>query len=466
MKITVKKNLMRVLACAAAAMLALTGCASDNAASSSTASGTSSSDAATSGTSSSDAAASNSDKVQISFWHSMSGNNQEVLDSIVADFNESQDKYEVAAVNQGSYDESTGKFFSMGNGDGSADIIQIGEQNLQSMIDSGMVQSVSDLIEKYDFDDSDLLEQAVNFYTVNGTLYVMPFNCSSPVVYYNAELFRKAGYEEFPTTFEGIAEAARKIAELGTDTTPVGWFAYGYGLDQMVTNMGGYIINNENGRGSRATEVAYQEQMATIFNWIKDLQDEGLLLNYGSDGTNTLSGFTQQQIGMYLSSSAGARNVIDSCEFEVGIAPMPVPEGTEAQGCYAGGGALCVADGIDEATVAGVMEFFQYVTSAEVQAVWAGGTGYYPISNDAYETQTMLDIYTEYPQLEVSAEQLRNSKVNSITAGPLLSQLPQLRTDLVAALESVFNGGDVDTAIEEAIRSTNAAIESANQGVA
>ena len=82
--------------------------------------------------------------------------------------------------------------------------------------------------------------------------------------------------------------------------------------------------------------------------------------------------------------------------------------------------------------------------------------GYYPISNGAYETQTMLDIYEEYPQLEVSAEQLRSSKVNSITAGPLLSQLPQLRTDLVAALESVFNGGSVEDAIAEAVRSTNA----------
>lgn len=160
------------------------------------------------------------DKVQISFWHSMSGANQEVLDGIVADFNASQDQYEVVAENQGSYDESTGKFFSMANGDGSADIIQIGEQNLQSMIDSGMVQSVSALIEKYGFDDSDLLEQAVNFYTVDGTLYVMPFNCSSPVVYYNAQLFKDAGYEEFPTTFEGITEAAEKIAASGSNVMP------------------------------------------------------------------------------------------------------------------------------------------------------------------------------------------------------------------------------------------------------
>ena len=270
MKNSVKKTALRAIACAAAAMLALTGCAGGT---------DGSSTGSTSAVQGSSAAQSADGKVQISLWHSMSGANQEVLDGIVADFNASQDKYEVVAENQGTYDESTGKFFSMANGDGSADIIQIGEQNLQSMIDSGMVQSVSDLIEKYSFDDSDLLEQAVNFYTVDGTLYVMPFNCSSPVVYYNAQLFKDAGYTEFPTTFEGITEAAEKIVASGSSVMPVGMYAYGYALDQMVTNMGGYTINNENGRSGRATEVAYQDQIIEIFNWIKDLQDKNLLLN-------------------------------------------------------------------------------------------------------------------------------------------------------------------------------------------
>ena len=50
------------------------------------------------------------------------------------------------------------------------------------------------------------------------------------------------------------------------------------------------------------------------------------------------------------------------------------------------------------------------------------------------------------PQLQVAADQLLNSNVNSITAGPLLSQLPQLRTDLQTALEAVFNGSDVESA--------------------
>ena len=415
----------------------------------------------------SSASTSDSGKLQIQFWHSMSGNTQEALDAVVAGFNESQDQYEVVATNQGTYDESTGKFFNMAGGSDSAHIIQIGEQNLQSMIDSGMIASVSDLIETYSFDDSDLLEQEVNFYTVDGDMGAMPFNCSTPVVYYNKTVFDAAGVTEFPTTFEGITEAAQKVAESNDSITPVGMYAYGYALDQMVINMGGYVINNENGRADRATEVSYQDQITQIYNWIKDLQDQELLLNYGSDGTNTISGFTQQQVGMFIASSASCRNVIDSStDFEVGVANLPVPEGTEPEGVYGGGGALCVATGLDEDVEAGVMEFLTYATSPEVQATWAVSTGYFPICNGAYETETLTSTYEELPQLQVAADQLLNSNVNSITAGPLLSQLPQLRTDLQTALEAVFNGSDVESAVAQAVESTNSAIASANQGVA
>ena len=422
----------------------------------------------TSGSGSSGSASTgDSGKIQIQFWHSMSGNTQEALDEVVAGFNESQDTYEVVATNQGSYDESTGKFFNMANGDGSAHIIQIGEQNLQSMIDSGMVASVSDMIEKHFFDDSDLLEQEVNFYTVGEDMWAMPFNCSTPVVYYNKTAFAEAGVTEFPTTFEGIKEAAQALADSGSNITPVGMYAYGYALDQMVINMGGYVINNENGRADRATEVAYQDQITAIYNWIKDLQDSGLLLNYGSDGTNTISGFTQQQVGMFIASSASCRNVIDSAtDFEVGVANLPVPEGTEPEGVYGGGGALCIATGLSEDVETGVMEFCTYATSPEVQATWAVNTGYFPICNGAYDTETLTTAYEEMPQLQVAADQLLNSKVNSITAGPLLSQLPQLRTDLQTALEAVFNGSDVDSAVAQAIESTNSAIATANEGVA
>ena len=101
-----------------------------------------------------------------------------------------------------------------------------------------------------------------------------------------------------------------------------------------------------------------------------------------------------------------------------------------------------------------------------MQATWAVSTGYFPICNGAYDTDTLKTSYEEMPQLQVAADQLLNSNVNSITAGPLLSQLPQLRTDLQTALEAVFNGSDVESAVAQAVESTNSAIASANQGVA
>ena len=169
---------------------------------------------------------------------------------------------------------------------------------------------------------------------------------------------------------------------------------------------------------------------------------------------------------MFIASSASCRNVIDSAtDFEVGVANLPVPEGTEPEGVYGGGGALCVATGLDEEMETGVMEFFKYATSPEVQATWAVSTGYFPICNGAYDTDTLKTSYEEMPQLQVAADQLLNSNVNSITAGPLLSQLPQLRTDLQTALEAVFNGSDVESAVAQAVESTNSAIANANQGV-
>ena len=403
-------------------------------------------------------------KTVILFWNSMDGSRGDALQKVVDGFNAQSDEFEVQSEYQGSYDESTGSFFNMAGGNGAPAIVQIGEQNLQSMIDSGLVANVSDLIAANDFDDSDLLEQAVNFYTYDGAMYAMPFNSSCPVVYFNQDALDAAGVTELPTTFEGLTAAAEQIAASG-DITPVGLFAYGYAMDQMVTNMGGYVVNNENGRADRCTEVAYQDQIRTLFTWVADLQQKEQLVPYSSED-DAISGFSQQQCAIYIDTSATARQIIDAAPFKVSIGFLPVEEGHEAEGIYAGGGALCISAGLSDDVARGVMEFCAYATSPDVQATWAGETGYFPISNGAYETDTLSAVYDEYPQLAVSADQLRNSKVNNITAGPLCSQLPQLRTDLQTAMQSVFNGGDVDEAIEIAVNSTNTAIESANQGVA
>lgn len=402
---------------------------------------------------------------EVLLWHSMSGNVQEKLNEIVDGFNSSQSKIKVVAENQGTYDESTSKFFNMNGGSGSPEIIQIGEQNLQSMIDSNLIEPMSNLIKDYNYNIDELVPQVVNFYSVNDTLYTMPFNASSPVLYYNAEALKKAGIEEVPQTFEAILAAGEKISSANNGMKSFAMHAYGYALDQMVTNLGGFIINNENGRTDRATEVAYQDQMTDIFTWISDLIKADQFINYGSNSQDVVTGFNNGDISMFITTSASAAKIVSEAPFEVGVAYLPYSEGVEPQGVYAGGGALCVTNGLSEDVRAAAMEFISYATSAEVQATWAGGTGYFPINVKAYETETMKNIYAEKPQLKVAADQFLKSKETAATAGPLLSQLPQLRNDLQAAIEEVFNGGDVAKAIDGAVANTNKAIETANKSI-
>ena len=408
---------------------------------------------------------SNEGVTEVLLWHSMSGNVQEELNKIVDGFNSSQSEIKVIAENQGTYDESTSKFFNMNGGSGSPAIIQIGEQNLQSMIDSNLIEPMSNLINDYNYNVEELVPQVVNFYSVNDTLYTMPFNASSPVLYYNVEALKNAGIEEVPQTFEAILAAGDKISSANDGMKAFAMHAYGYALDQMVTNLGGFIVNNENGRADRATEVAYQDEMTAIFTWISDLVKANQFINYGTNAEGVVTGFNNGDIAMFITTSASAAKIVNEAPFEVGVAYLPYSEGVEPQGVYAGGGALCVSNGLSEEVRAAAMEFIAYATSAEVQATWAGGTGYFPINSKAYETETMKNIYQEKPQLKVAADQFLTSKETKATAGPLLSQLPQLRNDLQAAIEEVFNGGDVSKAIDNAVKNTNKAIETANKSM-
>ena len=64
--------------------------------------------------------------------------------------------------------------------------------------------------------------------------------------------------------------------------------------------------------------------------------------------------------------------------------------------------------------------------------------------------------------MKIASDQLRNAKVNEVTAGPLVTTLVQIRNDMMAGAETVFNGGDPKEAADMAVESTNQALEAAN----
>ncbi|MCM3799764.1 ABC transporter substrate-binding protein [Caldifermentibacillus hisashii] len=405
-------------------------------------------------------------KQVVTFWHSMGGAGQETLNSIVEDFNNSQDKIQVNAEYQGTYDESLTKFNAVAGTDSAPTMIQTFEIGTMSMINSGNIIPIQEFVDKDGYDMSGLEENITNYYSLDGKFYSMPFNSSTPVMYYNKDAFKKAGLdpEKAPETFEEVEEASKAIVKSNPNMKGFALQAYGWLWEQLLANQGALLLNNDNGRTDTPTKIGWTEKEGkSIFEWVKRMVDDGTFANYGTNGDNMVAGFLAGDVAMFLQSSASARDVIDNAPFEVGIAFLPYPEDQERQGVVIGGASLWMIDGKPKEESKAAWEFMKYLQTPEVQAKWHVGTGYFAVNPAAYEEEVVKEAWAEKPQLQVTVQQLQSTKSSYATQGALMDMLPQGRKIMETALETVYNGGEVDQAYKTAVQQFNDAIEQANK---
>ena len=164
--------------------------------------------------------ASDVDGTTISFWHSMGGVNGEALDTLVKQFNE-ENEYGITvdAQYQGEYDDSLNKLKSAQIGNMGADLVQVYEIGTRFMIDSGWIVPMQEMIDGDGYDLSQIEPNLAAYYTIDNELYSMPFNSSTPILYYNKDMFEKAGITETPQTLEDLLDVCKKLKDAGM--TPI-----------------------------------------------------------------------------------------------------------------------------------------------------------------------------------------------------------------------------------------------------
>lgn len=404
------------------------------------------------------------EKIEIEFWHAMAGSGQESLDSIVEGFNESQDKYTVKAEFQGSYEESLTKLRSVGGTKDAPAITQVFEVGTKYMIDSGFIEPMSTFIEKYDYDLSQLEENILNYYKVDGELYSMPFNSSTPVMVYNKDAFEAAGLdpEKAPEKFQEVIDAAAKLKTdemAGFSILTYGWF-----FEQLVATQGGLYVNEDNGRTGDATEALFNgEEGLKVFNFLDTMNKEGTFGNFGTNWDDIRSAFATEKVAMYLDSSAGVADMIATSPFEVGVAYIPYGDEVERNGVVIGGASLWMSKGIAEKEQEAAWEFMTYLATPEIQAQWHLETGYFAINPAAYEEESVKTAWAETPQIKVTVDQLQDTVPGLATQGALISVFPESRQQIVTALEDLYQGKDPQQALDEAAEGTNRAMDIANK---
>lgn len=410
--------------------------------------------------------ASEVDGTTISFWHSMGGVNGEALDTLVKQFNE-ENEYGITvdAQYQGEYDDSLNKLKSAQIGNMGADLVQVYEIGTRFMIDSGWIVPMQEMIDGDGYDLSQIEPNLAAYYTIDNELYSMPFNSSTPILYYNKDMFEKAGITEVPDGLEGIGEIGQQLLDNGGAGEAMSMGIYGWFFEQLISKQGLEYANNGNGRKEAATAVAFDENGAAknILTVWKDLNDKGFAPIVGKGGDAGLADFSAGKSAITLGSTASLKQILQDVngKFEVGTAYFPKVSSSDEGGVSIGGASLWALDNQDPKKLRATWEFIKFLISPESQAYWNAQTGYFPVTVAAQEEETFKQNVAEYPQFQTAIDQLHDSAPEY--AGALLSVFPEARAIVESEIESLLNGNeDVDAAVKNMTESINGAIEEYN----
>ena len=385
---------------------------------------------------------------RIVLWHSMSEEAGALMDKYVQEFNDTVGKeqgIQVEAVFQGTYAEAVTKMNGMlmnGQLDALPDVMQLDATGKVSFAAAENAYTVdAALAEHPEADLSGILAPALTNWQLSGAQLGLPFATSTTVTYYNKTALEAAGFAA-PETLTDIGKMAALAADGVTvyacvPNTPT--------LANWLGQLGSDLVDNHNGTEGTATALDCVENgaLAEFLTAWKDLYATGALANANASTDEFVAG---RQLIMTSSSSSIASLLGRIGEaFELGVSGYPRVNENAAAGATVSGSCLVMFDH-GEARRAAAWALTGYLTSADVQADFARGTGYLPANAAAAESEAWQALIAEYPQYQVGLEQLMATPdtKRSVTVGPSADFYYAIMNDISDMLDS-------DLSVEETV---------------
>ena len=342
---------------------------------------------------------------RVEFWHAFSGGNGSAVDELAADYNASQDDYELVPVYTGKYDEGTTRLQAAIAGGTAPGLAMLEITRYGLFAARGALEPLGPYIEAAgDEWTSRIRPFALEASKYLGESYVVPFNVSTPVMYFNEDLFRAAGLdpEAPPATWDELLEAAKaltvredgKVAQWGLSAPPQ-WVRW------AMTNQagGGWIDPADNAVriGSPDSVRAY----AFAASWVTE--HEVASLDGALDEDVADQSFVSGRTAIEMNSTGGLTSKLEEVDFELGVAPLPCDAVCAAP---IGGATLGIVAAADGAVKDGAWDFIEFATTPESNAFVFARTGYLPIIEGALEVPMAAERIAERPEYLVANRQL------------------------------------------------------------
>lgn len=347
--------------------------------------------------------------VQIDWWYSNGGKIEEAIQGLISDFNASQSDYEIVGTRKGNYEETLAATIASYRVGQNPVILQAAERGFMTMLNANVAVPMHQLMEdnghKLDWDD--FIAPVASFFKVDGKVYAMPFNSSTPVIYYNQDLFAKAGLDAPADTYQGLDKQLHQLKDAGVGCGMVLANDYYWSMLENFSTIGDYPwATKANGFGGYDTEYVFNttpvvDQVTRIKSWI----DDGIL-KFAGQGMLPEQLFTNGECATYIAST-GAHGTMDGISgFKWSADFLPGDEGREMRNSSIGGGSLWVMANKTPEQIKGAADFIAYIGTPEKQAWWSEKTGYVPITNAAYEKMKADGFFEKHPTREIAIQQL------------------------------------------------------------
>ncbi|WP_455475819.1 sn-glycerol-3-phosphate ABC transporter substrate-binding protein UgpB [Bartonella sp. B17] len=404
-------------------------------------------------------------QTKISFWHSMSGELGKQTESFINDFNASQSEYKVVPSFRGEYEEGMISLIAAFRGKQQPVLAQIYEVGTGTMMAAkNVIYPVYQLMAdtKQEFNSTDYLPAISSYYSDSqGRMLSMPFNASTPILYYNKDIFKKAGLdpEQPPKTWQDVENFSKKILE--TKAASCGFtMAYAsqwIGIENFSALHNIPFGTKENGFNGFDSELTFNGPLQVrMWTDLKKWSDQGLFRYGGPAGAlDATPMFMAQNCAIFIQSSGSRAGIVSEAQFNVGFGMLPYYNDVEGapQNSIIGGASIWILKGHTKKEYAGAAAFLKFLSKADNQAKWHQKTGYLPTTKAAYELSKEQHFYDKNLNADIAIKQINLNPPTVNSKGIRFGNLPQIRSILDQELEAVLSGSKtpkvgLDTAVE------------------
>ena len=396
--------------------------------------------------------------VTIEFWHAMGGARIDLIQGIVDDFSAQNPNISVEVQYTGSYNDTLNKTKAAAKAGNAPHVFHSYDVGTLQLVHSGIITPIEDIAAWDPIDWTEFFDPVSSYYTVSGRHYSMPFNSSTPLLYYNKSFFKQAGLdpEKPPKTFEEVVSYARKLkTAIPGLKAPVTWNLHSWYFEEFHCVMDAPLVNTGNGReGELPTKALFNEQAGqTILDWWTGMEAEGLFLDVGPGWANHRAAFGSGEVAMVMSSTSDVNQLtglLAEKGWEMGTGFIPRPAGAKG-GVAIGGGSLWITNGHPDDELLAALKLVKFISQDEAQMAWHKGTGYFPVRKTAMEKLTAEGWFDENPNFLTAFNQLLESPPTNNTSGALIGTFPEVRAIIETAIQKVYAGDlSVQAALDEA----------------